>query len=299
MKAMILAAGFGTRLRPLSDCTPKSLMPVANKPVLLRNLEYLQRLGVEAVVVNAHHHADQIAKYVGAITHLGLRVEVRVEAQILGTGGGIKNTADFWDHEPFVVMNGDILTDLDLSPALERHHEKRLVATLVLHDRHPFNKIRINDLGNILEIPRDYGTEGLAFTGIHIMEPEMLDYIPAQGFSDIVDCYRELIHSGEALGSYVARGHDWHDIGSIPDYLRANRELAGNPVTIGSGCKIDPSVTFHDWAVVGPDCTLARGVEIERSVLWEHVQVGEGVKIRDSIVTSHKSLGADLMDGTR
>jgi mannose-1-phosphate guanylyltransferase len=283
MKAMILAAGLGTRLRPLSDLKPKALMPVANRPVLERNIEYLIRHGVTEIVVNVHHHPEQLLSFLKSGSFQA-RIETRVEPEILGTGGGIRNTIGFWDREPLVVMNGDILTDIDLIRVYEQHEKTRPLATLILHDHEPFNKIRIDGSGRITDIPRAYGPEGLAFTGIHILDPEILSHIP-EGFSDIVDCYRRLMDAGKTILSYVSQGHSWHDIGSLPDYVRANRELAPEAFTIGPGCEIHPSVRLMDWAVVGANCRVERGVEISRSILWDGLKVGEGLKVADSVVT--------------
>lgn len=293
MKAMILAAGFGTRLRPLSERRPKPLMPVANRPVILRNMEYLERHGVREIIVNAHYHAAQLIDFLGSRTIPGVRVEVRVEPEILGTGGGIKNTADFWSKEPFIVLNGDILTDIDITAAVEQHLKKRPLATLLLHDQPPYNKIRLDESGSVSEIPEVYGREGFAFTGIHIMEPELLPHIPGPGFSGIIDTYRELIRAGGKIGSSVCRGHYWRDIGNLADYVRANRELAPEPFTIDSGCEVHHSARWVDWAVVGENCRLENGVEISRSILWEGVSVRAGVKVADSVITSNRVLDKD------
>lgn len=286
MKAMILAAGLGTRLRPLSDLRPKALMPVANRPVLERNIQYLIRQGVTEIVVNIHHHPEQILSFLEN-GHFEARVETRVEPEILGTGGGIRNTAGFWDRDPFVVMNGDILTDIDLTRAYEQHRKTRPPATLILHNHPPFNKIRIDGAGRITDIPRVYAERGLAFTGIHILEPEILDHIP-EGFSDIVECYRLLMNAGKTIRSCVSRSHVWHDIGSLPDYLRANRGLAPEPFTLGPGCEIHPSVKLSEWAVVGANCRLERGCEISKSVLWDGVRIPERAKVADSVVTPER-----------
>jgi mannose-1-phosphate guanylyltransferase len=284
MKAMILAAGFGTRLRPLSERKPKPLMPVANRPVILRNMEFLAAHGIRDIVVNTHHHSDQLSEFLRLHRPPGMRVDVRVEPRILGTGGGIKNTADFWSKDPFVVMNGDILTDIDIRRACEAHTKTRSMATLILHDRPPFNKIRV-DGDRIVDIPKDYGKEGLAFTGIHIMEPEILAHIP-EGFSDIVDCYRHLIGSGAIIGSFVSGDHYWRDIGNLTDYVEANRELSDGPLTLGEGSEMHPSASWMDWAVIGERCLIEERAEISRSILWEDVRIRPGVKVTDCVVTS-------------
>lgn len=295
MKAMILAAGFGTRLRPLSERRPKPLMPVANRPVILRNMEYLRRHGVKEVVVNAHHHADQVIDFVRSHPLPGVTVEVRVESEILGTGGGIANTADFWSDEPFFVLNGDVLTDIDLTEALDHHRRSGRLATLLLHDCPPYNKIQLGESGLVAEIPRDYGKDGWAFTGIHILEPEILSHIPKGTFSDIVDCYRALIVSGKPIGSFLARGHRWRDIGSIAEYRLANRELSPTPFLVDEGCRIDPSTEMKGWAVIGAGCRAGKGAEISASILWENVTVQAGVRVRDSVLTSGRVVESDVI----
>ena len=294
MKAMILAAGLGTRLRPLTDERPKALIPVFNRPILGRVIEYLKGHGVTGIIVNAHHHYGQILHYLDGGRPFGLKIEVRVEPEILGTGGGIRNTADFWDQEPFMVINSDILTNIDLGKAYEHHCRSGRLATLILHDRHPYNKITTGPSGNIAHIPRTYGSKGLAFTGIHIMNPEVLSYIPGPGFSDITDCYRELILSAKPVNAYVSEGHYWHDIGDRDGYVAAHRELADRPLVIGPGCTLTPSAGLEDWVVLGEGCTIEKDARVKRSILWDHVTVKEGVRIADSIVTSSIEVNRDL-----
>ena len=163
---MILAAGLGTRLRPLTETKPKALMPVANKPILARNIEYLISHGITEIIVNAHHHYQQIVNYLGAQSSFGLNIEVKVEPEILGTGGGIKNTEDFWDKEPFFVINSDILTDINLVAVYPVHQTSGALVTLVLHDCAPFNQIQIDDQWNIMDIAKDNRLGRLAFTGM-------------------------------------------------------------------------------------------------------------------------------------
>ncbi|MDY7038929.1 MAG: nucleotidyltransferase family protein, partial [Thermodesulfobacteriota bacterium] len=190
MRAMILAAGLGTRLRPLTDNRPKALIPVTNKPIITRAVEYLKKHGISRIVVNAHHHHEQIVDYLDGGRPFGLDIDVRVEPKILGTGGGIKNVSDFWGDEPFIVINSDILTNIDLSPAYEHHLTSGSLATLILHDREPFNQIRTDNNQNITDIAKKNIPGRLAFTGIHIMDPGLLSHIPEGKFFDIIDCYR-------------------------------------------------------------------------------------------------------------
>jgi NDP-sugar pyrophosphorylase family protein len=295
MKAMILAAGLGTRLRPLTEKRPKALMPVANKPILARVIEYLKAHGVSEIVVNAHHHHGQLLNYIDSGRPFGLPIQVRVEEEILGTGGGIKNTEDFWDEAPFLVINGDVLTDIDCAEAYENHLKSGALVTLVLHDCEPFNQIQVDDRGNILDIAKQNLAGRLAFTGIHIISPDLLSHIPRGVFYDIIASYRNLISSGNQVRGFISRSHHWRDIGSLQSYIEANRELAASKFMIHPGCEIDPSAKLEDWAVVGEKSVLEKGAILRASILWEGVKVRKDVRIVNSVVTASREVTADLV----
>ena len=295
MKAMILAAGLGTRLRPLTDNRPKALMPVVNRPMIERIVEYLKRFGTEGIVVNAYHHYKQIIDYLDGGKPFGLKIDVRVEPEILGTGGGIKNTEGFWDDDPFIVINSDILTDIDLDTAYEAHRESKGLVTLILHDHEPYNQIRIDNSGKITDITPDNEPGCLAFTGIHIMSPELLSHIPEEGFSNIIDCYLTLIRSGKEIRYHISKGHYWSDMGTVNSYKQVNKDLLDQTrFSIASECQIAPSATLEDWAVIGRRTTLEESVEIRGSILWDGIRVKHGRRVVDSIVTSDKTVDRDF-----
>jgi mannose-1-phosphate guanylyltransferase len=296
MKAMILAAGYGTRLRPLTEKRPKVLMPVANKPIIAMVIQHLKAHGVSDIVVNAHHLHEQLTAYLDCGRPFGLNIQVRVEPEILGTGGGIKNTEGFWDREPFVVVNGDILTDIDLSHAYAEHRRSGALVTLVLHDFGPFNQVQVDTQGNITDIERKSSPGRLAFTGIHVIDPELLSSIATGVFSDVIACYQELILAGKKVRAFVAKSPYWRDIGTIRSYMEANRESARDRFVIGAGCRIAPSAALRDWAVAGDRCRLEKGVVLQRSVLWEDVKIKPGLRIMDSIITSSKEVHEDVID---
>lgn len=294
MKAMILAAGLGTRLRPLTERKPKALVPVANKPILARNIEYLISYGITKIMANAHHHSQQVVDYLKSGASLGIDVEVRVEQEILGTGGGIKNTEDFWDKEPFFIINSDILTDIDLAAVYKVHQASGSLVTLVLHGCEPYNQVQVDEQGNITDIAKVNMAGRYAFTGIHVIDPEVLLHIPKGVFSDIIECYRQLIRTGKRVRACFVQGHHWRDIGSIASYLEANRELACNSFVIGPSCSVDSSVKLTDWGVIGENSHLGKNVEVQRSVLWEGVTIEEGIKVVDTVVTSGRAVDRDL-----
>ncbi len=296
---MILAAGLGTRLRPLTDRKPKALIPVVNRPMIERVIEYLKGYGIEGIIVNAHHHYKQLVDYLVGTRPFGLKISVRVEPEILGTGGGIKNTEGFWDNEPFIVINSDILTNIDLALAYERHRIANGLATLILNDREPYNQIKIDHSGKIIDIGPGNAPGRLAFTGIHIIDPELLSHIPEGEFSNIIECYLALIRSGKRITSHVAEGHYWCDIGTVGAYKQVNRELLDQrPFSIAPKCRIASSATLKEWAIVGEGTTLEGNVEIRRSILWDGVKVKQGRRVIDSIVTSGRTVEQDLVDET-
>ena len=297
MKAMILAAGFGTRLLPLSLGLPKALMPVGNVPVIDRVIESLKDHGVTDIVVNAHHHYHQLARHLHSGFSFGVPVQVLVERVILGTGGGIRNTEGFWDADPFIVINSDVLTDINLSEAYEYHISHGTLATLILHERKPFNQVQVDSNSNILDFGDKDSPGRLAFTGIHIIDPDLLHHIPRAVFSDIITCYRNLIRSGKPIRGHIVRGHYWYDIGTVESYVLANKEfLREKQFLLGNPVQIHNSVKLEEWAIVGDNVRIEEGVEISRSVLWENVAVRKGRRIVDSIVTSWNDVGRDLIN---
>lgn len=296
---MILAAGEGFRLRPLTNVCPKVLMPVVNRPVIARIIELLKVHGVREIIVNAHHHYQNIVDYLREGDPFGVRIEIRVEQEILGTGGGIKNTRDFWDKDPFIVINGDILTDINLRRVYESHMERNNLITMVLHDLPIYNKVRIDDEMNVVSIGPGTNIDGaLAFTGIQVINPEVLDLIPENRRYSIKKCYKTLMDLRKPIRGYLATGHRWIDIGTIPDYLRSNLDLLPpEKITIAQEVHIDPGATLEEWAVIGKGSSIERGALVKRSVLWRDVIVREGVRVVDSVITSGVILKEDLVGG--
>lgn len=292
---MILAAGLGTRLRPLTLTRPKALVPVANTPLIDKVIGYLKQQRVDQIIINAHHHHQQIVRHVADGRFFGIDVHVRVEPEILGTGGGLGNTADFWQGGPFVVINSDILTDIDLQSAYTDHKRRRSLATLIVHDQPPFNQIKVDNQMNIVDIAESNRTGRLAFTGIHIISPKLLEYLPQGIYSNIVTTYRALVTIGEPIRACVSKGHYWRDIGTVNSYLLANKEaVKGDSFLVGPGCEVPSSAKLKDWGVIGKHSQLHEGVEIKRSVLWENVTVRKKIQVVDSIVTASKTVKFDM-----
>ncbi|MBI3804086.1 MAG: nucleotidyltransferase family protein [Nitrospirae bacterium] len=240
MKAMILAAGYGTRLRPLTDDTPKPLLPIAQRPLIYYSLLLLKKYGITDVFINVHYLGDKIIKEIGNGSRLGMNITYSEESQILGTGGGIKNIQAAIARGTFIVLNADILIDINLDKLVEFHHRKKGGATLVLRedpavdqygpiDLDPKDQIR-NILG---KLPwKGEKARRMMFTGVHVLEPRVMDYIPARTFYSITDAYVEMLRRDEKLFGYVTRGY-WNDIGEIERYKKADRDLKQGKVRLG------------------------------------------------------------------
>lgn len=231
MKAMILAAGFGTRLRPMTNDLPKPLLPVGGRPLLYYNLYLLRKYGITDVFINVHYHGDKIIKAVGDGSRFGLHITYSEEADILGTGGGIKKIASEISEETFMVINGDILVDLNLNDVVASHRKQGGRATLVLRedkDVERFGAIEVDEDGQIQNMLgrmpwRGQTLKKLMFAGIHVMEPDVLDYIPT-GFYSITDVYLQMLVQREQLYGYVMRGY-WSDIGVLERYQATDCDL--------------------------------------------------------------------------
>jgi len=225
MKALILAAGFGTRLKPYSDVTPKCLFPIDGRPLLDRIVADLVAAGCSGIVVNTHHLALKIEAHIRA-RHYPIPVAIRHEPEILGTGGAIKNAADFWGEEPFMVVNADILTDIPFAAAYDFHLQHPYPATLALCDDPEFNTVAVDREHFVLgfgDAPAVLPAESrrLTFTGIQVLDPALLALIPAAGFAGSIDMYRRLLSSGGRIKAYLPQNCSWNDIGTPERYRQA------------------------------------------------------------------------------
>jgi aminoglycoside/choline kinase family phosphotransferase/dTDP-glucose pyrophosphorylase len=226
MKAMILAAGYGTRLQPYTNHTPKPLFSIAGRPLLDEIIRRLQRAGCDAVIINTHHLHQQIETFV-ADQNYNLEIFTRHEPEILGTGGAIKNVSDFWDNQPFMVINADIVADFDLAEIYSVHCRRQPPATLVLCDDPTFNSVRVEQNKWITGFS-DQSRSGdqtagslLTFTGVQVLDPLILDYIPAGLPYSSIDAFKKILAQGKKLAAIVVPKDRWQDIGTPASYRRA------------------------------------------------------------------------------
>jgi NDP-sugar pyrophosphorylase family protein len=227
MKAFILAAGLGTRLRPYTEHTPKPLFPVGGRPLIDRLIRQLEEAGCTEIAINLHHLAGQVEHYIRRQAYRA-GITLLHEPEILGTGGGIANLGSFWGDAPLLVINSDILTDIDLRAIYDRHVADGCPATLVVHDRAEFNTVTVAD-DQITAFAdcadsKD-GTQCLAFTGIQVIDREFLDFAPDQAFFSSISVYAAMISAGRTVRAHRVENHVWEDIGTPERYLQAARQI--------------------------------------------------------------------------
>ena len=228
MKALILAAGYGTRLAPFTDHIPKPLFLIDGQPAIDRIIHQLARSGCQAVMVNTHHLYHQIEAHLQT-TPYPIAVYSRREKQILGTGGAIGNVADFWGNTSLMVINSDIVTDVDYREIYDQHRGSNVPVSLLMHDYEEFNTVMVDnnnfitgfDTGVIPPNSTDNQTARMAFTGVQVIEPLFLDYAPKEKYFSSIDVYRRLIKEGYKIKALVRKKLYWYDIGTPSGYLNA------------------------------------------------------------------------------
>jgi NDP-sugar pyrophosphorylase family protein len=245
MKAMVLAAGLGTRLRPLTDNRPKALVEVAGRKLLEITLARLRAFGVHEVIVNAHHFADQIAEYLKANANFGMRIEISREEVLLDTGGGLKKAAWFFledsapADEPFLLHNVDVISTIDFGKMIQAHKANQAPATLAVQKRESSRQLLFDEhlqlCGRLAgrdrepEIVRPSPRlEPLAFSGIHVISPRLLPMLTEDGIFSIIAPYLRLVRQGEQIVGFRADGYYWRDLGRIEDLQQAERDLQQN-----------------------------------------------------------------------
>jgi aminoglycoside/choline kinase family phosphotransferase/GTP:adenosylcobinamide-phosphate guanylyltransferase len=226
MKALILAAGFGTRLLPYTETTPKPLFTIDGQPVLDITICSLIDAGCQQIAINTHHLHDKITDFVNSRSY-PIPITVRYEPEILGTGGGIKNMADIWSEQPFMVINSDVVSNIDPGSVYRYHLAHPYPVTLVLHDVDRFNTVTVSRDEFVLaflnptELSKNRPQNTLAFTGIQVLDPLVLDYIPDSGFYSSISAFRRMISDGKKIKALTIEGHYWQDIGTPASYKQA------------------------------------------------------------------------------
>jgi mannose-1-phosphate guanylyltransferase len=301
MKAMILAAGLGTRLLPYTLKRPKPLFPVLNRELLHLTVSRIRQAGAGDIVVNAHHLRLQIKKALQAETGIILQEE----ETILGTGGGLRLARSHLGEKPVLVVNGDIYHSIDYREVYRSHNETGPDVSLVLHDYPRFNDVAVDENLRVTGFRSRSaaagmgGTRLLAFTGIHVINPAVLELIPQDRPYCIIDCYRKLLQQGGVIRAHLATNHFWTDMGTPADYLKLHADLLAHTVpvyeelarTAADGpfaglqnAVIGRDVKLLDWVCLGNGARIEDGATLQRAVVWDGALVPAGSIIRDAII---------------
>ena len=307
MKAMILAAGFGTRLFPLTIDRTKPAIPFLGKPLVGYVAEYLAGFGFKDVVVNLHHQPDSVIQALGDGSQFGVHIEyTREEPAILGTAGALDNARHLLQDDTFLIANGKIITDIDISAAIKTHKDSGAIATMVLkpnlkrekftivdmedgmvtgfgdHAR-PLTEDEIRDTEHEIETP-------CMFTGIHILEPRVFDYIPRGVYSDIVPTfYNPALAKGEKIAAHVTDAN-WFELSTIPRYLDITLAmLDGKENCVGDGCKIASSATVRD-SIMWDNVSVGEDVSLYRTILADDVEIPAGTHFENAAIVRAEML---------
>ncbi len=280
---MILAAGYGTRLWPLTLDRAKPALPFMGRPLVGYVAEYLARFGCDEIIVNLHHRPESVRTALRDGSDFGVKLSYIEEPVILGTSGALDNARDFLEGDTFIIINGKLATDIALNDALETHRRAGALATLVLRhnvEGERYSTVEVEDQlvkgfgGNPATVSNASGLEHgapapLMFTGIQILEPRIFDYIPRGIFShSVTDVYIPAIARGERIAAHISPGI-WHELSTIQRYRDISLSLLraeGRDVQIGSGSKIEA------------------GADVRETILWENVRVEAGARVYRSIL---------------
>ena len=318
-KAFVLAAGLGTRLRPLTDQLPKPLIPIGHKPLITFAFDHLMAdAGVTEFIVNTHHLAETYATAFPNGSYRGCPVQFRYEPALLDTGGGIKNIADLLGPSPetFIVYNGDILTDLPIQPAIEHHRTSGNEVTLVLRGGQGPKHLSWDPAsGRVLDIRNRLGTvvpPSYAFSCVYLVEPAFLDRIPAGKVISVIPIFLDMIRSGNALGGVLIDEGDWRDLGTREEYLRVHRDLHANRKAPNFPRYGAPDEHWLDWidpgasvatnaqvlgaSVLGEGVRVAAGALIEDSILWPGAEIASTARLKNCIVRAAQTVSGDAMN---
>ncbi len=333
MKAVVMAGGEGTRLRPMTASMPKPLLPIVNKPIMEHVLRLLQRHGFSDTVVTVQFLASLVRNYFGDGEEFGMRLRYTTEETPLGTAGSVKNAEHLLGDDTFVVISGDALTDFDLTDLVKFHHDKDALVTVCLTrvpDPLEFGITIVDDENRVqrfLEKP----TWGQVFsdtvnTGIYVMEPEVLDYVPAGESVDWSgDVFPRLLADGQPIFGYIAEGY-WEDVGTQESYMSAQADvLSGRvdvdldafevsagiwvaegadvhpdavlkgPLFIGDYAKVEAGAELREFTILGSNVVAKQGAFLHRAVIHDNVFIGPQTNLRACVVGKN----TDVMRGAR
>lgn len=330
---MIMAAGVGTRLDPLTQKVPKPLVPVANKPIMELILRHIEKFGIKEVIANTHYLADSIHDYFDQSENLDIKLNYVYEDKLSGTAGGVKKCEWFFEPgETFAVVSGDALTDVNLDELIKKHKTSGAIATMALK-KVPLSEVNHFGVVVIDENSRVIGFQekpdmaeaksNLVNTGIYIFETEIFKYIPEDQFYDFAkNVFPAVMNSDKFLSAYIIDEY-WSDIGTIGQYRMSmcdilngkvhmdlvykqihngwysddadisQAALNNGKVVVGKGSVIESNTRFNGYSSIGSNCIIKEGAQIRNSIIWDNVVIENGVKLDGCIIASNSVIGKE------
>lgn len=313
LAGVVLCAGLGTRLRPLTGQVPKPAVPLCQVPLIRYGLGLLAGAGIRRVVVNLHHQPEAMAAAAGAAAaELGLELALSREPVMAGTAGALRQAAPLLSEaEAVVVLNGDVLFDVDLAAALSAHRATGALATMALLPMPAgarYAAVELDEAGRVRRIAGKFGPGGGGLTpwhfpGLHVVSPELLALIPALPFECDLnrDLYPPLMGRGLVRG--LVRYGAWRDLGTPASYLAANLEVAAGridlarfglpaPRRVAGSARIDPGATVGEAVVIGEGCVVPAGARVDRAVLWPGTRLRQGEVVIDAVAAGELRVAA-------
>jgi mannose-1-phosphate guanylyltransferase len=326
---MIMAAGVGSRLMPMTQDIPKPMIPMANRPLMADTVQLLLKHGFTNIIANLHYHADCISNCFGNGRAWGVSMEYSREEELMGTAGGVKRCEWFLD-DSFIIVSGDALTDINLAALMRAHKRQGALATIALkevQDVENFGVVITDKQGLIKsfqEKPRaEEALSRVANTGIYVFEPEIFQYIPAGQFYDFgKQVFPQLVKIGAPFYGVIVEDY-WCDVGNITTYRQSHADIlqgkvrvntegnhivlaSGDRVLLGSGVQLGENVNFKGNVVIGAGCQIGDNVIISDSVIWNDTVIGDKVILQDAVIgarceiqaASNIAPGAVIASGT-
>ena len=312
-KAMIMAAGVGSRLEPLSSVVPKPLVPLANMPTMDILVKHLASFGIKNVIANTYHKADAIKEHYKSCDVLN--IEFITEVELSGTAGGVKKCQFFFDKgDDFIIMSGDGLTDINIEEAYESHKKSNAIVTIVAKDvpHKEVSKYGIivpNKDGYVESFQEKPSLEeaksNLANTGIYIFNYEIFNFIPENTFYDFAkNVFPSIMQNGLKINTYIHTGY-WSDIGSLDVYHQSNIDLLNQAIrtykpdviktvngqyAVGENTIIPADISIENDCIIGSNCKFGKNITIKNTIIWDEVEIFDNVEIENSIILSRMKI---------
>jgi NDP-sugar pyrophosphorylase family protein len=300
--AFVLAAGLGTRLRPLTDELPKPLIPIFQKPLVTFALDHLIAVGVNRFVINTHRHPELFQSFFATGEYAGFPTSLVHEPDLLETGGGIKNVESHFGSEPFLTYSGDILTDVDLQPLIHEHFRRRNDVTLALRHTGLAAAVALRDQ-QVVDISNRYGVAGnFDFANIAVWNPAIFQRIPPRKKISFIPIIADWIAQGAKIGGVAMNDGKWFNIGSRTEYLEVHRTILREnwkpdfvklrewPERKASSAIVDASAQLRGCTVVGRNCRVGADAILEDTILWPDAEIASQSHLEACIVRSRKQV---------